>query len=158
MEEVSFKPSFVCAFDLFKIKITKIAAEKYFMDKLSDLVVILKSFITSLIIFILTSLFFISCKDNKCIDSPDVSSIEVSVNLERLDKKLHKIPTKNDLHELLVKNRAFAEEFLNLSQYPTPGILVDRYYNLLNSSDIDSLFIEVDNTFGNLEDIRIQFE
>jgi len=122
------------------------------------MVVFRDKFIVSSITFLLLSILLVACKDNKCIDAPDVSSIEVSVNIDRLDKELHKIPTKNDLSGLLAKNTVFAEEFLNLSQYPMPGILVDRYFNLLNSSDIDSLFIEVDKVFGDLEEIRIQFE
>jgi gliding motility-associated lipoprotein GldB len=109
-------------------------------------------------VILLSSQVFISCKDDKCIQAPDVSHIEVSVNIERLDKKLHKIPTKNELEKILIKNPVFAEEFLMLSQYPMPGVLVDRYYSLLNAEDIDSLFIEVDNAFGDLEDITLQFE
>lgn len=107
---------------------------------------------------ILLSLAFIACKEDKCIDAPDVSHIEISVNIERLDKKLYKIPTKNDLDILLSQNGVFANSFLNLSQSPMPNMVIDRYYNLLNAGDIDSLFIEVDNTFGDLEDIRLQFE
>ena len=117
-----------------------------------------KKFFKNILIFILFSSAFISCKDDKCIKAPDVSFIEISVNIERLEKKLHKIPTKNDLSELLAQNTMFAEEFLNLSQYPSKEILVDRYFNLLNSKDIDSLFIEVESTFGDLKDIRNQFE
>jgi gliding motility-associated lipoprotein GldB len=112
----------------------------------------------SLSVILLFSQVFISCKDDKCIQAPDVSNIEVSVNIERLDKKLHKIPTKNELEKILIKNPVFAEEFLMLSQYPMPGVLVDRYFSLLNTEDIDSLFIEVDKTFGDLQDIRTQFE
>lgn len=118
----------------------------------------LENFIKNILTFLLFSLAFIACKDDKCIKAPDVSSIEISINIERLDKKLYKIPTKNDLSKLLAQNTMFAEEFLNLSQYPIPEILIDRYFNLLNSKDIDSLFIEVENTFGDLEDIRLQFE
>ena len=110
------------------------------------------------LIIILISSTFIACKEDGCIDAPDVSHIEVSVNIERLDKKLHKIPTKSDLGLLLDKNPTFAESFLNLSQYPNPDILIDRYYNLLNTSDIDSLFLEVEDEFGELKDIRLQFE
>lgn len=114
--------------------------------------------IKSTITFIFFSFAFVACKDDKCIKAPDVSSIEISVNIERLDKKLNKIPTKNDLSELLAQNSMFAEEFLNLSSYPNPENLLDQYYHLLNDPAIDSLFIEVENTFGNLEDIRLQFE
>ncbi len=107
---------------------------------------------------VLLSLVFYACADKKCIDAPDVSHIEVNVSIERLEGKLHKIPTKNDLAKLLSQNTMFAESFLNISQYPKPEILIDRYYNLLNDKNIDSLFIEVENTFGDMEDIRIQFE
>ena len=122
------------------------------------LVVSLNRILKSIFFILLLPSVFISCKDNKCIDAPDASDIEISVKIERLDKKLYKIPTKKDLEALLSENPVFAEEFLMLSQYPIPGILVDRYYNLLNAGDIDSLFYEVDKTFGDLEDIRLQFE
>ena len=109
-------------------------------------------------IFILFSFAIIGCKENECIDAPDVSHIEVSVNIERLEKKLHKIPTKSDLEKLLAKNPAFAESFLDLSKYPAKGILIDRYFGLLNSDEIDSLFVAVEKEFGDMEDIRLQFE
>lgn len=117
-----------------------------------------ENFIKTILTFILISSALIACKENKCIDAPDVSSIEISVNIERLDKKLHKIPTKNELDELLAQNPMFAEGFLNLSQYPVAGLMVDRYFNMLNDKSIDSLFIEVENAFGDMEDIRQQFE
>lgn len=116
------------------------------------------NFFYQFLTFILISLVIIACNEDKCIDSPDISRIDVSVNIERLDKKLYKIPTKNELDELLAQNPMFAESFLNLSQYPLPHLVVERYYNLLNASDIDSLFIEVESTFGDFDDIRLQFE
>lgn len=122
------------------------------------MVVFQEKLIKSTVTFIFFSLAFIACKDDKCIKAPDVSSIEISVNIERLDKKLNKISTKNALSELLAQNTMFAEGFLNLSSYPNPENLLDQYYRLLNDPTIDSLFIEVENTFGNLEDIEIQFE
>lgn len=118
----------------------------------------LEKLIKNIVIFVILSFVFFACKEPRCIDTPDVSSIKISVNIERLDKRLYKIPTKNELSELLAQNPMFAAEFLDISQYPSPDILVERYYKLLNDSTIDSLFIEVGNTFGDLEDIRIQFE
>lgn len=128
------------------------------MAKFMSNIVLQNKFVYQVFTFILISLAFIACKDEKCIEAPDVSHVEVSVNIERLDKKLYKIPTKNDLAEILSQNPMFAEGFLNLSQYPMPNLLIDRYYRLLNAGDIDSLFIEVDNVFGDMEDIRHQFE
>lgn len=118
----------------------------------------LEKMIKNIVPFIILSFVLIACKKPRCIEAPDVSSIDLSVNIERLDKKLYKIPTKNELSEVLAQNSIFAEEFLDISQYPNPEMLVDRYYKLLNNNTFDSLFIEVENTFGDLEDIRIQFE
>ncbi len=112
-------------------------------------------------LLLLVAVFFIlnSCKTkDQCIEAPDVSDISVNINIERLDKQLHKIPTKDDLAKFLSENKMFAETFLDISQYPDPRILIDRYFKLLNDPNIDSLFIEVNNTFGDLEDIRKQFE
>ncbi|NJN25395.1 MAG: gliding motility lipoprotein GldB [Cyclobacteriaceae bacterium] len=113
-----------------------------------------KSFFTLL----LFSVLFIACDNDKCIDAPNVSDIEISIEIERLDKKLHKIESKASLEKLLFSHATFTNEFLKLQEYPHPGILGDRFYNLMNDPGIDSLFIEVDRTFGDLEDIRHQFE
>lgn len=122
------------------------------------MVVFQEKLIKSTITFILLSFAFIACKDDKCIKAPDISSVEISVNIERLDRKLNKIPTKSALSEILVQNPMFAEGFLNISHYPDPENLLNQYYDLLNNASIDSLFIEVENTFGDFEDIRLQFE
>jgi gliding motility-associated lipoprotein GldB len=122
------------------------------------MVVFQEKLIKSTITFILLSFAFIACKDDKCIKAPDISSVEISVNIERLDRKLNKISTKSALSEILVQNPMFAEGFLNISHYPDPENLLTQYYDLLNNASVDSLFIEVENTFGDLEEIRLQFE
>ena len=117
-----------------------------------------KKIVVRLLTFILLLASIISCKNDKCIDAPDVSQIEVSINIERLDKRLYKIPTKNELEEVIIQNPMFGEMFLYRSQYPNSQIIIDRFYKLLNDGNLDSLYIEVDNEFGNLEDIRLDFE
>jgi len=115
----------------------------------------------SAVVFIVIALivqFISSCGKKACIDAPDVSNIEIKVNIERLDKKLHKIPTKEELSDLLDSNPTFAGPFLHITEYPMPEVIITRYHDLLNASDIDSLFYEVDKTFGDMEDIRLQFE
>lgn len=109
------------------------------------------------IISLVFPLVFASCKESKCIKAPDVSHIDVKVEIERLDRKLYKIPTKEALEEILITNPLFAEEFLMISEYPSPVLVVDRFYNLMNSGQIDSLFIEVETAFGEMDDIREEF-
>ena len=157
--EVSFRLSFVCATEAFKLKITKLAAVINFIVTDNKMTPIREK--TALRLWPLFVIFFIlnSCKTkDQCIEAPDVSDIKVNINIERLDKKLYKIPTKDDLAKLLSENKMFAESFLDISQYPDPDILIDRYFKLLNDPGIDSLFIEVNNTFGDMQDVRSQFE
>ncbi|MDZ7608669.1 MAG: gliding motility lipoprotein GldB [Cyclobacteriaceae bacterium] len=121
------------------------------MDKFQKSVVVI-------VLFSIIAQVIGSCGKKSCIDAPDVSNVEIEVSIERLDKKLHKIPTKEELSALLDSNPVFAESFLHISEYLIPEIIVARYHDLLNASDIDSLFYEVDKTFGDMEDIRLQFE
>lgn len=158
MEEVSFKLSFDWALEAFNTKIAKLAAIKYFITFCIKMILFRNVTVFRLSIFMLFSVALFSCKEDECIDAPDASHIEVTVKIERLEKKLYKIPTKSELRKLLAENPAFAESFLDLSKYPSEDILIDRYFGLLNSAEIDSLFLEVEREFGEMEDIRLQFE
>ena len=100
-----------------------------------------------------------SCSNRKsCIPSPDISNIDLSLNIERLDKKLFKIRTRTDLQKLLDGNMVFTEVFLSRSQYPHDSILVNRFFELLENPSIDTLWQETSNTFGDLSEINLQFE
>jgi gliding motility-associated lipoprotein GldB len=102
---------------------------------------------------------FFSCSNNEtCIPSPDISNIELSLETERLDKKLFKIHTKTELKDLLDKNWVFSEIFLNRSQYPHDSILLNRFYTLLQNQSIDTLWQETNRLFGDLSEISSQFE
>jgi hypothetical protein len=113
----------------------------------------------SLLFSISIILSFFSCsKKDACIPSPDISNINLSLDIDRLDKKLFKIHTRTELKELLDDNFAFSEIFLARSQYPYDSIFINRFYDLLNNPAIDTLWKETESVFGDLEDITMQFE
>jgi len=112
-------------------------------------------------LFLLSHILFFSfsCSNKKtCIPSPDISNIELSLEIERLDKELLKIHTRTELKELLDQHLVFSEIFLARSQYPHDSILVDRFYELLRNPSIDTLWQETNDHFGDLSEINTQFE
>ena len=113
-----------------------------------------------LFVFLISTLIlFYSCSNKDvCIPSPDISEINISLDIDRLDKKLFKIRTRTELKEILDKNFAFSEIFLGRSQYPFDSIFVNRFFELLHNPSIDTLWTETDSVFGDLQDIKVQFE
>jgi gliding motility-associated lipoprotein GldB len=114
-----------------------------------------------LLLFFSISIYlaFYSCSTkDTCLPSPDISNISLSLEIERLDKKLFKIHTRTELKELLDDNFAFSEIFLARSQYPYDSIFINRFYDLLHNPAIDTLWKETESVYGDLENISIQFE
>lgn len=109
-------------------------------------------------VLFLLILFYSCSPDNDCIEAPDIHGIEIELNTERLDQKLFKIRTREDLKSLLDQNYAFSEIFLARSQYPHDSIFINRFYNLLRNSSIDTLWRETQGKFGDLHEIIQQYE
>jgi len=113
----------------------------------------------SVLLFLSLLIFFASCSKKKtCIPSPDISNINLSLEIDRLDRKLFKIHTKNELQQLFNDNFIFSEVFLARSQYPHDSILTNRFYELLRNPSIDTLWEETEQSYSNLEDLTHQFE
>lgn len=113
-----------------------------------------------LLLFLISIYLFLYSCSNKdaCIPSPDISNINLTLETERLDKKLFKIHTRSELKELLDENQAFSEIFLGRSQYPYDSIFINRFYELLHNPAIDTLWRETESIYGDLQDVKIQFE
>ncbi len=94
------------------------------------------------------TLMFWACGKNQCLETPDISSIDVKVKLVRLDQQLRHVSDKASLENIINNNPVFAEEFLGKSQYPADSILVNRYFQLLHEPSIDTLFMQSNDIFG----------
>ena len=99
----------------------------------------------------------ISCKTKKEKSLPDVSNIQITVKIDRLDKILQNVTSYEQVDSILRVNPMFAESFLQASAYPDLKILSKKYFQLLTDPSIDSLFIEVENEFGDMSNIENEF-
>ena len=108
--------------------------------------------------FLVACFAAVSCKTEREPQYPDVSGIEVDITIQRLDRELRSVASAQEMDSLLRAEPAFAEEFLRRSAYPDPRILSSQFYQLVSDSTIDSLFLEIERIFGDLQDVEAQFE
>ena len=101
--------------------------------------------------------FLFSCQPSDCRDSPDVSGIEVNSPFVRWDEALFEAQSKQDIENLLQQYPDFTQKYLSRSQYPHDSVLVNELYRLIHNPSIDSLYQQVQQTFGDAEDLQSEF-
>jgi hypothetical protein len=80
------------------------------------------------------------------------------LKIDRLDRKLREVQSKQELKNIMDENMIFSELFLSRSQYPFDSMIVNRFYDLLSDPFIDTLWQETENTFGDFEDVLLQYD
>lgn len=111
-----------------------------------------------LLAFVLLTISACSKQDNQCINAPDVSAIDISVTIDRLDRRIRQTENPEELLSILNDNKDFAREFLGLNPWANKEMLADQFYELLQNEGIDTLFMEVEQAFGDLSTVEKQFE
>ena len=113
----------------------------------------------AVVVFLSISVFS-SCRENhtKEIQYPDISGVEVDVKIQRIDQHLRGVSSIKTLDSLLRSERIIANNFVKIPEYPNPGIPIRQFYDMLTNPYIDSLYMEVDRIFGNLDDLESEFE
>jgi len=113
-----------------------------------------------LIISACALLLFFSCsKDsNECVDQPDISDIEISVEIEQLHNKLLDVKSKEELNQFFVENPVVSTFFFKPSQYPSQAVMLDVLYKRFTNPHIDSLQMEVNRVFGDLSGLKNELE
>ncbi|MFY0651483.1 MAG: gliding motility lipoprotein GldB [Cyclobacteriaceae bacterium] len=99
-----------------------------------------------------------SCDNSTCREVPNISSIVVDVELETLENDLTNFKNWKDAEQFLKENRIFADYFMHATQYPDDSILAKRFYRLLNASAMDTLFIECQQTFGDMGEVTSDYK
>jgi len=102
-------------------------------------------------------LLFSCTRNNQCVEAPDISDISLELQVQRVDQELFSIRSKRELAEIIHQNPVFAETFLMRSQYPNDSILVDGFYQLLHDPNIDTLWQETRQVFGDFKEVENQF-
>lgn len=103
------------------------------------------------------AMVFSSCLKEKCKIERDIARIPVNIEFIRMDKNFSGLKSKEDALELIYDYPDFAEAFLQKSLYPHDSILAERLYQLASDPHIDTLFMEADAIFGDLEKLKAEF-
>jgi len=113
---------------------------------------------SSVIFFTIISIVFWGCEEKRCKDIPDLSSIEIDVTRIKLEDQLMNMGSWNDVEVFLGKNRVFADYFLHANQYPHDSILAKRVFKLLKAPAVDTLFMESNRIFANMDNILADYK
>ena len=106
-------------------------------------------------------LFVSGCSNstNSCIESPDISNISLTLEVDRLEQDLFSKQSPAEILKFFDENRAFTDHFIDSYEYPNDTILANRTYQLITDKHItDTLYRETLETFGNLDELKTQFE
>lgn len=105
---------------------------------------------------------FFSCskKNDQAFEYPDVSGISANVKIERLDKTIQNLSSIEETDSFLQKNKVFEKVFLRSDEYPNRNYVVQHFYEMINDPNFDSLFMEVDRVYGDVDvnELKTQFE
>ncbi len=108
--------------------------------------------------FILAVFLVSGCKKKSCQDEQDISEIQLSVNIESLENELIQLADTAQLSTFLEANPVVSREFFNELDYPSHSVMLQEVYKLIKNPYTDTLYQQVKATFGNGENLKVQFE
>jgi gliding motility-associated lipoprotein GldB len=114
----------------------------------------MKFYLRSTFFLLILSVFIISC--NKNAEKPDVEDIKVSVNIERFDRQLMAVKSKEELQTLLKKNQTYIHSLYRT--FPEDTAFVSHLYYLITHRETRALYEQTQVHFGELTDIKKEFE
>lgn len=115
--------------------------------------------IRHLFIFLMLTACVIACtnKGKECVEAPEVS-VQIELQTEDLREKIHSIGSKQELVDFLAKHEVFRDQFLHRSEYPDDSTFINTLYQRFTNPYFDSLYFETQRVFGDLEELRQEFE
>lgn len=90
-------------------------------------------------------------------ERPDISDIEIDVEVKRLEQEMFSIKDKENLKTFLKANPALSRHFFQIEQYPHDSILVNSLFKLIQDPHIDTLYNETQEIFSDFSEIEAQF-
>ena len=112
----------------------------------------------TIIIFLCFLAVLSACSSDQCRELPGAADIPVDLKIERLEKQLFSLKSKEEVLHFLKEHSTFSDLFLHKEQYPNDTILANIIYNLIDDPHIDTLYNETLLKFGDLSDIKSEFE
>lgn len=108
----------------------------------------------------MAALSLVSCTNKDTIDDINTEGIKVNVQIERLERTIFKDKSAENISKFVDQNKTIASFFFK-SPLNTPEdqrILVQHIQSLVNNPSLDSIYRASEKEFGEMEDIKLQFE
>ena len=106
----------------------------------------------------LSLLLISSCAEKQCGEDINTEHLTVNVEIERLEDAFFALNSAEEAIGFMDAYPVLAEAFYQRSQYPHDSVLVNKLLGLSSSPHLDTVRMEVDLLFGDLNDIRESFE
>lgn len=102
--------------------------------------------------------FLQSCDSNEyneCVFQPDLEE-SIIPEIERLETKLLLADNRDSLRQFLKANPVITNYFLRRGSYPDDSVMMDVLMNKFSNPHMDTLLMEVDRVFGNLDQLKAE--
>jgi gliding motility-associated lipoprotein GldB len=108
-------------------------------------------FITIKSILLIAILYLTSCSGNNCDELEAYATINVKLEVSRIEDELLALESSEEALELLSDHPMLANQFWHAGQYPNDTILSRRLFRLFQEPSIDTLIIETKEYFSDFE-------
>jgi len=112
-----------------------------------------KHFLWLVVIF----LVFTGCK-RTCELPEEMGKLKMEVSIERLENDLFACKSVDDVLKFLNAHQVLKTEFLGSAQYPNDTVLAKNLLGRIQNPYIDTLRQDVQAEFGNMSDLKTEFE
>lgn len=97
-------------------------------------------------------------KKEPCAVQPDVSGIKIETKFQPLQDSLLRISSKKKLVSFLTRNPVIRDEIFRRAEYPDDSTFVNQLFSRLNNPHFDTLNAETNKVFGDLRNLKTEFE
>lgn len=114
-----------------------------------------------LLILAIGIILLVGCQNDaeeKCAFIPETSSIQIDLNIERLQDSVVNLASKEKLVEFFSRNTPLRDVFFNRQGYPDDSVFINELYNRFNNPYFDSLLIDTKQVFGDLSELSSQLK
>ncbi len=107
-----------------------------------------------LILFLSFFTILTSCQSDKDSSDVDISGIDIQIDIQRFDKEMMQLRSKNDIAAFLKKNEKFVNLYYQTSYQDTA--LINRLHLIANNQFTREFYDETIQSFGDLNDLKEQ--
>lgn len=110
------------------------------------------------LVVILATVSCSSSSNNECAYQPDISDIEINIEIEQLQGELLNVESKEELRAFMQKHPIITRFFLQPELFPNEEVMIDVLFKRFSDPNIDTLLMETDRVFGDLSSLKSDIE